>query len=955
MKKLLRYAFAILGAFVVQQFATAAESGKLETPRVVDDRLEVICFASSPEIVHPISIDFDSRGRLLVIESHTHFRPTDYQGPATDRIRMLEDTDGDGRADKFTTFYEGSTATMDLATARDGSVYVASRSEIFRLIDKDGDGQSDEKQSLVKLVTAGNYPHNGLSGLAFDYQGNLWFGMGENLGASYELVGSDGSKIVEYGEGGNVFRCTAAGGKLRRVATGFWNPFGLTIDVFGRVWAVDNDPDSSPPCRLLHVIDGGNYGYQFRYGRSGRHPFQSWNGQLPGTLPMVSGTGEAPCEVLSYESDGLPEEYLGDLLVTSWADHRVERYRLQPRGASYVAERKPFVQGGTEFRPVGLATAPDGSLYFSDWVRRDYNLHHQGAVWHLRQRDAKKPSRPTEPSEAFASLHRPLRERAARQLAATDAGRASLRDALKSASAGANATPKELRQRATALQVLANDAGSRDNLARAAQSESNVALRAYAIAIAAEQGIRNANWADAKQPAPVRLSAIAAQNRPEHVPALIGLLADDDPFLQTAAVQQLATHPALLEKVNRDQLKSSRERIGLLLAQRAAGMNSAANVATWLSDADENVRFMAAKWVSDLQLSELRPQVASALEGSGLSVRMYQALATALSRIDGEEVSDAKMADFFVKLLKDDKQPAERRATLLRLIPASHKQLTLELVEKLANQSDRTLQLEAVRTLAEHPSERRLAILATIAKDNARDKQVRAEALVGLAAQPTPDIALYLQLAQGPTDKLRAEALRALVGVDLSTEQQASLQKVAQSQSDTPQLVARALNRPAFEPRPDLKDTAAWLKLLSGDADAENGRRVFFHPKLAGCFRCHRVEGHGQTVGPDLSLIGTTERRHILESILQPSAIVAPHFQVWQMIMNDGQSLTGMLVHTQLDEYTYLDPQGKLFKVRTVDVAETYAAPTSIMPANLTDRLTDQELRDLLAFLTTHR
>ncbi len=291
-----------------------------------------------------------------------------------------------------------------------GSVYLATRNEILRLRDTDGDGKADEHRRLVFLETKGDYPHNGLSGLAFDSKGNLYFGLGENLGAAYKLIGADGTTLTGGGEGGSVFWCTADGRKLRRVATGFWNPFGVCRDIFGRIFAVDNDPDAMPPCRLVHVVEGGDYGYQFRYGRSGRHPFQSWDGQLPGTLPMVSGTGEAPCEVLSYESDGLPREYLGDLLVTSWADHRVERYQLKERGASFAAERKPFVQGGENFRPVGMAVAPDGSLFVSDWVRSDYNLHGKGAIWHIRARETGKHDRPTDPRRALFSAHRPLRE-----------------------------------------------------------------------------------------------------------------------------------------------------------------------------------------------------------------------------------------------------------------------------------------------------------------------------------------------------------------------------------------------------------------------------------------------------------------------------------------------------------------------------------------------------------------
>ena len=151
-----------------------------DTPRSADPRLEIVCFAQAPEIRQPINLDFDRRGRLLVIESHTHFRPPNYQGPKHDRVRMVEDTDGDGKADRFTTFFEGTQATMDIAVHPDGSVYLARRNEILCLRDTDGDGKADEKRRIVYLDTKGDYPHNGVSGLAFDSKGDLYFGLGEN-------------------------------------------------------------------------------------------------------------------------------------------------------------------------------------------------------------------------------------------------------------------------------------------------------------------------------------------------------------------------------------------------------------------------------------------------------------------------------------------------------------------------------------------------------------------------------------------------------------------------------------------------------------------------------------------------------------------------------------------------------------------------------------------------------
>ena len=125
----------------------------------------------------------------------------------------------------------------------------------------------------------------------------------------------------------------------------------------------------------MHIIPGGDYGYRYRNGRKGLHPFTAWNGEIPGTLPMVAGTGEAPSGVLAYESDGLPDEYIGDLFATSWGDHRIDRFRLKPHGASFTSLAEPLIVGDENFRPVGIACAPEGALYFTDWVKRDYTLH----------------------------------------------------------------------------------------------------------------------------------------------------------------------------------------------------------------------------------------------------------------------------------------------------------------------------------------------------------------------------------------------------------------------------------------------------------------------------------------------------------------------------------------------------------------------------------------------------
>ena len=212
----------------------------------------------------------------------------------------------------------------------------------------------------------------------------------------------------------------------------------------------------------------------------------------------------------------------------------------------------------------------------------------------------------------------------------------------------------------------------------------------------------------------------------------------------------------------------------------------------------------------------------------------------------------------------------------------------------------------------------------------------RAYSTLGLLDRPSEQhVPMMLPFLTDPKSPLQADAERALLGHPV-----------------TPNAVYERLVQ---KDRPPAKDIDAWLKRLEGKADPEAGERIFFHPKLATCSRCHRIDGRGQDVGPDLSSIGRTDRRPILESILQPSNTVAPHYVAWHLETADGKVQSGMLIHTQLDEYTYLDAKGERFKLKTGDLVEQRPLTTSIMPDGLLDRLTDQEVRDLLAYLQARK
>ena len=362
-------------------------------PTLTDSRLGLTLFAEDPEIVTPIGMAIDNRDRVFVVESHTHNPPADYEGPDGDRIKLLVDEDQDGHADSISVFADGIQQAMNLAFSPDGQLYVVCAREVLHLIDEDGDGRCDRKERVVELVTKQRYPHNCLLGITFDRDGWMYVARGNTGSDAYRAVGTDGSTVEGFGDGGNVIRCRSDGTELTEFATGFWNPFDLKFDRHGELLLVDNDPDARGPNRLLRVVRGGDYGYKSMFGGSGTHPFQGWDGSLPGTLPYLAGTGEAPSGLIDCRRASLPKDYGRSVLATIWNEHTIERFELDPDSGKLV-NKSIFMTGGQDFRPVALDCDSHGNLFVTDWVLVDYPNHGRGRIWRISTNARPSPARP---------------------------------------------------------------------------------------------------------------------------------------------------------------------------------------------------------------------------------------------------------------------------------------------------------------------------------------------------------------------------------------------------------------------------------------------------------------------------------------------------------------------------------------------------------------------------------
>jgi putative membrane-bound dehydrogenase-like protein len=811
--------------------------------KLLEPGLKLTLLVEHPDLATPTGLDVDAQGNLWTVSCHTHFRPAGYVGPIHDEI-LVFDKHGKNRR----VFYAKTDQTMNLKLGKDGWVYLSQRNRVLRIKDTDGDGVADKEENVITLTTVTDYPHNGLSGLAWAPSGDLVFALGENFGKDWVLAGPDGIKLTGRGEGG-VFTCQPDGTKLRRIAKGFWNPFGIMVRADGEIFAVDNDPGSRPPCRLLRVHEGADYGFQWVYGREPIHPFVAWNGELRGTLGMIHPSGEGPCSVV---------ELGGGVLVPSWSNHCIEYFPLTRAGADYTAKQIPLVRGGEFLRPTCLVAGPDGAFYFNDWVFSSYPIHGKGRLWKLEIDRAKATwLKPSAEAPNAASL---------------------LADALRS---GQKSLP--------AAELLGLARGSDRVLADAA-------LDAIARA-----------WS-------------------KRTPAELRALPDD-------------------------------ARLWTLVALRRLDLADDRWLHACLDDASSEIRFECLRWIADGVLKQHMSYVEATLRRKDIDFRVFEAALAARNTLLGKPEAGVTDAEMLSNYVSDTTVAPRLRSYALRLMPETSKFLTVRMMSELIAVGDADLSREAVRNAIARRSPESRALLALVAADEKADPSLRGDAIAGISVSDLPEhLALLRKLASHTNLTVRHEALRALRYTALDDADRRLLNDVRQKYPDSADLIEvlldaskLAIGRPAFT------DTQAWLNRLDavpGQPDLDVARRLFTHPKLSLCASCHRHEGRGNVVGPDLTLISRqADRTGILQSILEPNREVAPQYFPTQLGLADGTTFVGILLRSSEVE-TYREITGKEKTFRKKDILTHEELKTSLMPPGLALTLTDAELRDLLALMT---
>ena len=316
------------------------------------DGFEIQLFASEPDIQKPMNLAFDARGRLWMSGSVEYpYAAQDH--PGRDTIKVLEDTTGDGRADKITTFVDGLNIPMGLYPYKDG-VIAYSIPNIYYFEDVDGDGKADRRHVLYGPLGDPRDTHGMQNAFRRGFDG--WLYINHGFSNTSKIAGRDGSSITV--NSGNTYRVRVDGSRVEQFTWGQVNPFGS-------VWTPDGDLITtdchSKPLTLL-MRDG----YYSSFGKP-----HDGLGYAPELMQHHHGSTGLAGAAFSSRTH-FPKEFQENLFLGNVVTSRVQRDTLEYAGSSpRAAEQPDFITTDDPwFRPVDLRMGPDGALYIADFYNR---------------------------------------------------------------------------------------------------------------------------------------------------------------------------------------------------------------------------------------------------------------------------------------------------------------------------------------------------------------------------------------------------------------------------------------------------------------------------------------------------------------------------------------------------------------------------------------------------------
>jgi putative membrane-bound dehydrogenase-like protein len=949
----------------------------------VADGFEVKLVAHEPEIRQPLSVTFDERGRMWVIQylqyptpaglkavSVDQYLRTKYdrvpdpppRGPkGADRITICEDTDGDGHFDKFRDFVSGLNLASGMAMGY-GGVFIVQPPYLLFYPDRDHDDIPDGDPEVLLSGFGLEDAHAVANSLTWGPDGWLYGAQGSTVTAHI--------RGIEFQQG--IWRYHPLTREFELFAEGGGNTWGLDFDEHGNVIAGTNFGEQIG----LHQVQGGYYIKGFSKHGPLHNPYTF------GYFDHIPYTGFKGGHVtdggIIYQGGAFPAQFNGAYIAGNLLANAVYWHVLERDGSSFKGRFGGALLTTDDiwFRPVDCTVGPDSAVYVADWYDKRATHVDSLDTWDRSNgRIYKIEAKGTKPAPSFDLAKLSSEElvkllahpndwfrREARQILA------ERRDAKVIPILRRNVLEgRDSRLTLQSLWALKVVGGFDDAFAEKLLKHAEADVRAWTIRFAGDS--KRVSPAIQKQllelartdssPAVRNQLACSAKRWPGKVTLLI-----IRELLQRTEDAKDPQIPLLIWWAIESKAVSDREQVVEMLHLPTMWQKPLVQQHI----VERVARRYAAEGTDDGLISCAR--LLSWAPTSADAERVLKGMELALSGRRLEKVP-SPLAAWFSKAWQQ-KSPGPALIHLgLRLGNAEASQAALKLIaSETASDADRTAMMEVLAQVG--ASESVPVLLASIEKS--KSVALQNAALASLQRFPEKEVAqavveLYPQMPSPLRQRARNAlcsrpvwAMALLDAVDAARIAQSELsfdqvrQMVSLKDAELSNRVERRWGKVQYASDEEKQNTLNRLRLVlnpsgaagrSGKGDAAAGRLVFQQT----CAVCHRLFGEGTTIGPDLTSADRKNTEVMLISILNPSAYIRPEYVSYDLTTRDDQSLAGLMVESTPAAVTVLDRNNQRHVLARDQIKELNASAVSLMPEGLLEALAPQQVMDLFAYL----
>lgn len=955
---------------------------------------EISLYASEPDIGKPMNINFDAQGRMWVTQSFEYPFPAS-PGNGSDRITILEDTDNDGKADRFTHFDDTLNIPIGIFPVSDGAI-AYSIPNVYRFTDSNRDGKADSEKVLL-----GPFQHRDTHGMVNNfirgYDG--WIHACHGFTNQSTVAGADGDSITMIS--GNTFRFRIDGSRVEHMTHGRINPFGLAYDELGYLYSTDCH--TSP---LYQLIRGGDY---TQWGK------EEGMGFAPDMKPLEK-EATALAGIAYYADVKYPEKYQSNFYIGDAVASRVYRNSFAFKGSTPVGklEEEFVLSEDPWFRPVNIVLGPDGALYIADFYNSiighyEVPLNHpkrdkiRGRIWRVTYKgkhDDLTDWTSASVDELISALDRDnlaVRMTAADQLA-DRIGQAAAEPAM----ALVNKEGVSARAYIHALWVLHRIDALPDDLIKKSAIHADPVVRIHTMRILAEKEQLDNSFFE----------------------LISKTLEDKDPHVKRAATELLVKFPTIpsLEKtlsLRRDvpdydshQLYTTRlvlrnllrndglmktvvakewdQQDAVYLVDVIVGVPSA-DAALFLASHINNTSVKGdrlsrlyehlARYIPSGQLESVIAS-ASRIKGNDADSEylVFKGIQQGIARRGGKEDSQMQRWGTALAVRLLEKYPPDNTSKAPEVVSrqkfaadlaGKYKMRTLEpaLLSffKEGTNADTEVKVSALRSLLTMNTEKHALLAGKILQDTVPSGfKNRVASLLGdfsgpavnkvlanvINAPPELQSAVVMSLAGTPEGKniifrkVRNGELLPRTLIQPKVEERILLNISDGQQKEFKAITAKL--EPISKERQTLIDTRLIVfNSLTEPVSLDSGKMVF----KQNCAACHTIGNEGGTIGPQLDGVGKWGPRSLTEKILDPNRNISESFRNYTITLKDGKVMSGLFRREEGEVIVFADISGKEFSVPKENIAEQKASKYTLMPDHFGNVLSQREYNALLKYL----